>query len=114
MELDFAKAGMHMFVEKPVSVQSAEEVGELAEQLEECYKTRGSIITAGYMLRYSAWVPRSAAVSVPTMHSIGHSSCACGYILIRNWVGTHAYKMVVTSLITTKAYAHFHGQELDH
>ena len=56
MELDFAKAGIHIFVEKPVSVQSAEEVGKLAQQLEECYKTQGSIITAGYMLRYSAWV----------------------------------------------------------
>ena len=56
MELDFARAGIHMFVEKPVSVQSAEEVGELAEQLEQCYTRTGSIITAGYMLRYSAWV----------------------------------------------------------
>ena len=63
MELDLAKAGIHMFVEKPVSVQSAEEVGKLAEQLEECYNHKGSIITAGYMLRYSAWVSWPDALS---------------------------------------------------
>ncbi|KAK9820801.1 hypothetical protein WJX74_005451 [Apatococcus lobatus] len=84
MELDFARAGIHMFVEKPVSVQSAEEVGELAEQLEQCYARTGSIITAGYMLRYSAWVDQAVRLlkryKVKPVAILARMSCGYSYI----------------------------------
>lgn len=42
-----------MFVEKPLSVKSAEEVARLAAKLEKLQKEHSLIIGVGYMLRYS-------------------------------------------------------------
>ncbi|KAK9839342.1 hypothetical protein WJX84_000989 [Apatococcus fuscideae] len=80
MELDFARAGIHMFVEKPVSVQSADEVGKLSEQLEACYNENGAIITAGYMLRYSAWVDQAKRLLKLATHFVDLMRYICGEI----------------------------------
>ena len=47
------QAGIHLFVEKPISVKSAEEVGRLAEELSRQQQKHGLVIAVGYMLRYS-------------------------------------------------------------
>ncbi|KAK9866478.1 hypothetical protein WJX84_008677 [Apatococcus fuscideae] len=85
MELDLARAGIHLFVEKPVSIQSAEEVGRLSDALEECHTHNGSIVVVGYMLRYSAWIDAAKQllkeagaipVAVVARMSAGHSFTA--------------------------------------
>lgn len=38
MEVDCAKAAMHMLVEKPISMRPAEEVERLAQVHHKCYK----------------------------------------------------------------------------
>jgi predicted dehydrogenase len=47
------QAGIHLFVEKPLSVKSAEEVGRLTEELSRQQEKHGLVIAVGYMLRYS-------------------------------------------------------------
>jgi len=47
------QAGIHLFVEKPLSLKSAEEVGRLAEELGRQQERHGLVIAVGYMLRYS-------------------------------------------------------------
>ena len=47
------QAGIHLFVEKPISVKSAEEVARLAKELGKLQEERGLVIAVGYMLRYS-------------------------------------------------------------
>ena len=57
------QAGIHMFVEKPLSAKPPEEVMELSRQLEQLQADKGIIVAVGYMLRYSP------AVEVHARHS---------------------------------------------
>lgn len=54
MELDLAKAGISLFIEKPISSRPASEVVDLAQQLHAIQAHNGIKIAVGYMLRYSA------------------------------------------------------------
>ena len=47
------QAGIHMFVEKPLSAKPPEEVVELSQRLERLQADKGIIVAVGYMLRYS-------------------------------------------------------------
>ena len=49
-----SQAGLHLFVEKPISIKSAEEVARLAAELGQIQKEQGLVIGVGYMLRYSS------------------------------------------------------------
>ena len=51
-----AEAGIHMFMEKPVSVRPIDEVAELSARLDDYHRKNGVITGVGYMLRYSAGV----------------------------------------------------------
>lgn len=46
--------GVHLFVEKPISIRSAEEVARLADELEKQQEKHKLVIAVGYMLRYSS------------------------------------------------------------
>eukprot|EP00891_Asterochloris_glomerata_P005060 jgi/Astpho2/5060/fgenesh1_pg.00071_%23_40_t len=52
IELKLAQAGVHLFVEKPLSIQSAEEVAKLADELKQVQDQQKLIIAVGYMFRY--------------------------------------------------------------
>ena len=52
VELDMAQAGVHMMLEKPVSVRPYEEVAQISAMLDEYHRRSGVIIGVGYMLRY--------------------------------------------------------------
>lgn len=57
------QAGMHIFVEKPLSVKPVEEVKRLARELKAVQQGNGVTVAVGYMLRYSPAVEvRSAAI----------------------------------------------------
>ena len=56
VELDMAEAGIHMFMEKPISVRPIDEVAELSARLDDYHRKNGVITGVGYMLRYSAGV----------------------------------------------------------
>jgi len=47
------QAGVHIFVEKPLSVKPVEEVKRLAKELKAVQQENGVIVAVGYMLRYS-------------------------------------------------------------
>jgi predicted dehydrogenase len=53
MEMDLAKAGLHMLIEKPISMRPAEEVQRLASELDRLGAEKNIIIAVGYMLRCS-------------------------------------------------------------
>ena len=54
------QAGVHMLLEKPVSVRPYEEVAEISERLDQYHRDNGVIIGIGYMLRYAAGVGSAA------------------------------------------------------
>ena len=47
------QAGVHLFVEKPISLKSEEEITRVSEELARLEKEHDLIIAVGYMLRYS-------------------------------------------------------------
>ena len=47
------QAGIHQFIEKPLSVKPPEEVADLSDRLGRLQQDKGLIIAVGYMLRYS-------------------------------------------------------------
>ena len=51
LQLKLAQAGVHLFVEKPLSIQSAEEVAKLADELKHVQDQQKLIIAVGYMFR---------------------------------------------------------------
>ena len=52
IELQCLKAGVHLFVEKPVSVVPPEKFEPYAEAVESIRKEKGLIVSVGYMFRY--------------------------------------------------------------
>ena len=54
LQLKLAQAGVHLFVEKPLSIQSAEEVAKLADELKQVQDQQQLIIAVGYMFRWDS------------------------------------------------------------
>lgn len=50
------QAGVHLFVEKPLSIQPIEDVTKLGNELARLQKAHNLVIAVGYMLRYSATI----------------------------------------------------------
>ena len=48
----YGQAGLHMLVEKPISIAPAEEVMRLASRLEQLQQEKGLVISVGYQMRY--------------------------------------------------------------
>lgn len=53
LELQFARAGINVFVEKPLSVLAPEEFMSYAKAVTETCKEKNVILSVGYMFRYS-------------------------------------------------------------
>lgn len=56
------QAGIHLFVEKPLSVKPAAEVLQLSRRLQQLQAEKGLVIAVGYKLRYSPAVEACPAV----------------------------------------------------
>jgi predicted dehydrogenase len=92
IELQLAKAGIHLFVEKPLSVKSAEEVGRLAEELARQQREHGLVIAVGYMLRYSPVVQAARKLlqeyNAKPASIMARYACAYSTIKKRDWWDT--------------------------
>jgi len=53
MELQLARRGIHLFIEKPISCFPLSEVNEAAKELEELIQKHKLVTSVGYMFRYS-------------------------------------------------------------
>ena len=53
MELQLLKAGAHVFVEKPVSLQPPEVFLPYVQSVEQLSKEKGLMVSVGYMFRYT-------------------------------------------------------------
>ena len=62
IELQCLRAGIHLFVEKPVSVLPPEQFGSYVEAVEEAQRERGLVVSVGYMFRYHPAVERMRAI----------------------------------------------------
>jgi predicted dehydrogenase len=56
VELQCARRGIHLFVEKPISSHPAQQVAQVRDELTRLAQERGVIVSVGYMFRYSAAV----------------------------------------------------------
>ncbi|KAL0025024.1 hypothetical protein WJX77_012337 [Trebouxia sp. C0004] len=89
IELEMAKAGVNLFVEKPLSVRPAAEVAQLAHELKHIQEQNNVVIAVGYMFRYSAMA--QAAKKILKEHNATPLAViaryACGYsdIKKRDW-----------------------------
>ena len=52
IELQLVKAGIHVFIEKPISVQPPDEVQAYIEELSRTAKEQGLMVSVAYMFRY--------------------------------------------------------------
>ena len=68
------QAGIHLFVEKPLSVKSAEEVARLAKELGKLQRERRLVIAVGYMLRYSPAIQVDILILIYLFFCLFHSN----------------------------------------
>ena len=54
MELQLLNAGIHVFVEKPVSLLPPAQFLPYVEAVEQARKKKGLVLSVGYMFRYTA------------------------------------------------------------
>ncbi|KAK9832928.1 hypothetical protein WJX74_001899 [Apatococcus lobatus] len=89
VELDMAEAGIHMFMEKPVSVRPVDEVAELSARLDDYHQKNGVITGVGYMLRYSAGVDMAkkllAKVGAQPIAVLGRMSIGYSFLQTPFW-----------------------------
>ncbi|DBA89671.1 hypothetical protein WJX79_009585 [Trebouxia sp. C0005] len=92
MEVDIAKAGLHMLVEKPISMRPAEEVERLAQVLDQVADEKSLIIAVGYMLRSSPAVVAAKRlmqeIGVTPASIVGRYSCPYNNIAKPQWWDT--------------------------
>lgn len=62
VELDFAKRGVHLLVEKPISIRPMNDVQTLVAELAKEAESRKLVIAVGYMLRYNAAVTTTKSI----------------------------------------------------
>ena len=89
IELTCAKAGVHMFIEKPLSCAPPEEVAKLADALRELADQKNLIISIGYMFRYSRAVSKMKEIIAETPSGvrvvIARYNCAYSEIASKVW-----------------------------
>ena len=74
IELQFIKAGIHVFVEKPVSVQPPEKFKAYVDQVVAEQKKHNVILSVAYMFRYHDAVNKIKEVRVGTLYLSWQSS----------------------------------------
>ncbi len=88
IELTCAAAGVHMFIEKPLSAYPPEQVEPVAEALAAA-SGRGLVVSVGYMFRYSLAVDRMRQVLAETPGGaravIARYDCAYSRIASKVW-----------------------------
>ena len=52
LQVQLAKAGLHMLIEPPLSSQPLKEASEAAKEIQHLQSEKKLVIAAGYMLRY--------------------------------------------------------------
>ncbi len=62
LELQCLKAGVHVFVEKPVSVVPPEQFSSYVQAVEEIQREKSLILSVGYMFRYHPAIQRMKAI----------------------------------------------------
>ena len=62
IELQCLKAGVHLFVEKPLSVVPPEKFKPYADEVESVRKEKGLIVSVGYMFRYHPAVDKIQSI----------------------------------------------------
>ncbi len=72
------QAGVHLFVEKPISLKSEEEITRLAEELERLQHEHDLVIAVGYMLRYSPAIRVCLLFWIFLAHRLRYVKTACG------------------------------------
>jgi len=91
VELQCAKAGVHMFIEKPLSCHPLEETKSVSEALKHAKTKDGKqiLISIGYMLRYSNGVKKMqeliAKNNWKVVSTIARYNCAYASILKQAW-----------------------------
>ncbi|BDA44533.1 Uncharacterized protein UNK4.17 [Coccomyxa sp. Obi] len=119
MELDLAKAGMHMLVEKPISMRPAEEVERLAQVLHEVADEKKLVIAVGYMLRYNPAIETAKALlkelGRPVASIVGRYNCTYNNIYKPQWWHTLQSGGTIVEQAThfVDAMRYLSGSELD-
>lgn len=62
IEVQCAKAGISLFIEKPISCSPIDDVSEVCEQISQAKKESGLVVSVAYMLRYSAAVNKMKGI----------------------------------------------------
>ena len=62
IELQCLKAGLHLFIEKPVSVQPPEKFEAYMQAVEELQKEKGLALSVGYMFRYHPAITKMKSI----------------------------------------------------
>ncbi|KAK9814110.1 hypothetical protein WJX72_000797 [[Myrmecia] bisecta] len=92
MEVQLAEAGVHMLIEKPISMQPAEEVEELAQVLDKLGREKRLVIAVGYMLRFNPAIEAVKHIlqeeGVQPVTLVGRYSCPYDNIRKPQWWDT--------------------------
>jgi len=89
IELKCLQAGVHIFVEKPLSVVPPEQFEPYVEAVEREQRARGLVVSVGYMFRYHPAVEKMHKISQqygrPVMAINARFNCAYPHILRPAW-----------------------------
>lgn len=75
LELQFIQAGIHLFVEKPISVQPPEKFRAYVEAVMREQKKNNVIVGVGYMFRYHPAVDKIKEVSLRHTDEVSLNRC---------------------------------------
>lgn len=119
IEIKLAEAGVHLFVEKPLSVKPPEEVQALSARLQELQKQHKLIIAVGYMLRYSPAVEMAKKLleenDTPIALLVGRYVATYNHILKKSWWDTALSGGTIVEQATHFVDLHrYLGGEIDH
>lgn len=88
IELQCLKAGVHVFVEKPVSVLPPEQFSPYVKAVEDMQREKGLVLSVGYMFRYHPAIQQMKTIlakhNCPVMGINARYNCA--YSLSRNYI----------------------------
>ena len=79
LELQCLRKGVHIFVEKPVSLRPPEEFLSYVEHVEELQRAKGLVVSVGYMFRYHPAIKKMKEIlsqhSRPLLHVNARYNC---------------------------------------